>query len=332
MKVALRAWGFGELVVSACMRVLGVCLVALASGLITLISVAYLSVVAPLQPYAWLRALNFAGFGLCLMNCTFNYAMCILSDPGTPNSPEYKRLIAELKPVDDDVESGALLPRSSGGNGNGADPSLLRQRTIDGGSGSGGGSPASGDLDPEWVDKMDVYGWLNGKPYEWGICTHTDLVKPPRSHYDHISRQLVLSMDHFCPWVCNCVGYLNYRYFCLFVFWTWLGCVSIVFNSAGAEAQLLSAYQHGGDMVGTRGLALMLRGSAVPTSFRGRSPGQLAALATWCSYSPMSVHDARTLLSSARMLALAVGLSLTLFLGFHLTLVRALRNFACFAM
>jgi len=49
-------------------------------------------------------------------------------------------------------------------------------------------------------------------------------LKPDRSHYCHITRRQVLRMDHFCPWVGNCIGFYNYKFFYLFLFYLFCGC------------------------------------------------------------------------------------------------------------
>ena len=33
----------------------------------------------------------------------------------------------------------------------------------------------------------------------------------------------VLKMDHHCPWIANCVGYHNHRYFVLYLMYLWIG-------------------------------------------------------------------------------------------------------------
>mmetsp|Transcript_30083 Transcript_30083/g.63801 ORF Transcript_30083/g.63801 Transcript_30083/m.63801 type:complete len:602 (-) Transcript_30083:1471-3276(-) len=58
-----------------------------------------------------------------------------------------------------------------------------------------------------------IHNWQLLSPIEWGYCRYSSRPKPPRSHYDHVTKALVLNMDHYCPWMFNCVGYFNYRYF-----------------------------------------------------------------------------------------------------------------------
>ena len=57
-------------------------------------------------------------------------------------------------------------------------------------------------------------------------CRSGQGLKPPRSHHCSICGTCVLKMDHHCPWVANCVGQKNYKYFVLFIFYAVVGCIT----------------------------------------------------------------------------------------------------------
>lgn len=49
--------------------------------------------------------------------------------------------------------------------------------------------------------------------------------KPPRSHHCSMKNACVLKMDHYCVWMTNTIGALNYKSFVLFLGWTCLACI-----------------------------------------------------------------------------------------------------------
>ncbi|KAG7313572.1 hypothetical protein JYU34_000723 [Plutella xylostella] len=49
------------------------------------------------------------------------------------------------------------------------------------------------------------------------ICKKCIQPKPPRTHHCSVCDRCVLVMDHHCPWLNNCVGYYNARYFYLYM-------------------------------------------------------------------------------------------------------------------
>ncbi|XP_010918308.1 probable protein S-acyltransferase 14 [Elaeis guineensis] len=53
-------------------------------------------------------------------------------------------------------------------------------------------------------------------------CRKCNQLKPPRCHHCSVCGRCVLKMDHHCVWVVNCVGALNYKFFLLFLLYTFL--------------------------------------------------------------------------------------------------------------
>jgi hypothetical protein len=106
------------------------------------------------------------------------------------------------------------------------------------------GTASGADIIPSVKDDAEAI-WKPKRRF----CEKCKCVKPPRAHHCSTCKRCVNKMgersrplcvllssrahslpprprpraDHHCPWVNNCVGSNNYRFFLLFIFWTFVG-------------------------------------------------------------------------------------------------------------
>lgn len=135
----------------------------------------------------------------------------------------------------------------------------------------------------------------------WKVCHKCEAPKPPRAHHCRICNKCVLKMDHHCPWMFNCVGHNNHRYFMIFIVFMWLGTCYVV-NCGWARMFVVLDVNVGflNDLIDTLGM---------------RSSITLAA-----AYPPAS-HREGLMLCLQWFVCLGVTIALSILGGWHLYLI-----------
>jgi len=79
---------------------------------------------------------------------------------------------------------------------------------------------------------------IDGRPR---FCRRCGKFKPDRTHHSSSMGACVLEMDHYCPWIRNCVGFYNKKYFFLLIFY---GCLTGVSYCVALGSRFVYSCQH----------------------------------------------------------------------------------------
>ena len=127
--------------------------------------------VLPHKAPAW-RPAHLLCMALLAANFFFNYTHAILTDPGTADQSSYDRLLRHAR--DAGLVSSQDYERQQLG--------ALSLATLE---------------DPQFALPAE-------DPFAWSFCRRSGMLKPPRAHFDGVTNQLVLNMDHYCVRALTC--------------------------------------------------------------------------------------------------------------------------------
>jgi palmitoyltransferase len=89
---------------------------------------------------------------------------------------------------------------------------------------------------------QESYNELDWAQCKSTFCKKCKRARPARAHHCSGCDRCILRMDHHCPWVGNCVGFHNLKYFVQFLVYSLVSCIIMACLSGGV---LLEHYQGG---------------------------------------------------------------------------------------
>ena len=90
-----------------------------------------------------------------------------------------------------------------------------------------GGIPTDFEQTAQASREYDNYDEQDYKAAKISLCKKCNLRRPPRTHHCSLCERCVLRMDHHCPWMSNCIGFQNHRFFIQFLAYAGVTCLNL---------------------------------------------------------------------------------------------------------
>lgn len=150
-------------------------------------------------------------FNACLLCLSLSHIRTVITDPGRVPFPDDKkgslyRGVALLPPANGVISQ---KPRTRWITSAGDEETDVEAATS---------SAALSNNTPDDAAHRKIV--LRCIKNDWTECRRCNMLRPPRSHHCRSCKRCIRRMDHHCPWVNNCVGAENQKYFLQFLFWT----------------------------------------------------------------------------------------------------------------
>jgi hypothetical protein len=183
-------------------QMIGPALIVFALTIIASCTYVFFAFIVPFHNWGIVTAVGTISLGLFfLFNSLYNYYKCVSVSPGIP-------------PTSAEIEEAGEV-------------SALGNRLC--------------NHEPVSDDEEQQGRRVRYKQATYAVCGKCDRIRPPRTHHCSVCKSCVMKMDHHCPWIYNCVGEKNQKYFYLFLLHVFLVDVFFVLSSCAPALNAFGA-------------------------------------------------------------------------------------------
>ncbi len=171
-----------------------------------------------------------------VFNVYYCYIICVFYHPGGPVPSEWNLTDLEIQKLKQE-DTSMFAITSPDLSSTSPSPINQNQKVYDFHPRSFEKESMQIELEENNVSESNIEKKRNGSIRYCSLCK---VRKPDRCHHCSTCGTCVLKMDHHCVWMNNCLGFHNYKFFVLFLFYLCISCCLYCFVTTISLFQMIS--------------------------------------------------------------------------------------------